>query len=91
MLSAAGGGQLPAVRARRFWEGQSVDDRLWEDGPAAGPSDFGPQDSLGGGQQGGRLPVGTGQPHRHLQQHAPSDAVKGRLHPCLDGGQLTRL
>lgn len=78
-----GGRQLLAVCARHLWEGPSVDDRLWEDGPAARPSDFGPQDGLGGGQQRGRLPVGTGQPHRHLQQHAPSDALKDTLHTCL--------
>lgn len=75
----AGCGQLLVICAWRLGEGQSVDDRLWEDGPTAGPSDPGPQDSLGGGQQGGRLPVRTGQPHRHPQHYASTDTLKGRL------------
>lgn len=56
-----------------------MDDRLWEDGSPAGPSDPGPQDPLDGRQQGGRLPVGTGQPHRHLQQYAPTDTLSEGL------------
>lgn len=58
-----GGWQLLAVCARRLGQGPSVDDRLREDGAAAGAADPGPPDPLGGGQQGGRLPAGTGQPH----------------------------
>lgn len=75
----AGCRQFVVVCAWCLREGQSVDDRLWEDGPAARLSDPWPQDSLGGGQQGGRLPVRTRQPHRHLRQYASTDALKGRI------------
>lgn len=75
-LSRSGCGQLSALCAWCLWKGQSVDDRLWEDGSPGGTSDPGPQESLGGGQQGGWLPVGTGQHHRHFQQYAPADTLK---------------
>lgn len=74
-LSIAGCGQLSSVCARRLRKSESLDDRLWKNGPLADTSNSRPQDSLGGGQQGGRLPVGTGQPHRHLQHHAPGDSL----------------
>lgn len=75
-----------------------MDDRLWEDGSPARAEHPGPQDSLGGGQQRGRLPVGTGQPYRHFEQYAPKDTLRRggsedcneKTDPCPHGGRDTR-
>lgn len=56
-----------------------MDDRLREDGAAAAAADPRPPDPLGGGQQGGRLPAGTGQPRRHLGTHASADTVNEKF------------
>lgn len=42
--------------------------------------------------------MGTGQPHRHPQQYAPTDTLRGRLRrlqrntgPCPDGGKQNKI
>ncbi len=86
----AGGGQLLIICAWSDWQGWNLDDRLWKDCAYTAPSNPGPSQPVGGGQQRGRVPLGPGQFYWHSDQHA-SGEIKGNvdiqnchfLHRCL--------
>lgn len=78
----AGNRELPPLHSRQKGTSQSLDDRLWENHPAARGTSSPAQRALGGREQRGRLPLGAGQPHPDPDRLVPERGLA--LKPASD-------